>query len=107
MNCFGRVHMESVQDLKWNFWSDNPPTASQRREKILDFITEAHKEYSERLRLGTLQQPDSYKKPLCFVIGGEVVCEKMFACLVGMHNKGRVLKTWVNEVDIFLGLFCV
>ena len=64
----------------------------------------AKKEYSERLSLQLLDHK-SFRNPLCFVIGTNVVCEKFYAACIGMcdDDTGKRLKTWTDEVAKFTG----
>ena len=45
-----------------------------------------------------------YTRPFVFLANGVEMCEKSFVNLLGLaDSNGFKLKTWNNEVDIFLG----
>jgi hypothetical protein len=92
-----------MAEMRHSFWHSNP-NGGERRVKIQQHLAQASKEYSDRLLLNLIPV-DQYKKPLCFIANGQVVCEKVYAQLLGMADsiqKGK-LKTWMDEVDIHLG----
>jgi hypothetical protein len=92
----------SLGRFRSNFWGD-VPNAKDRREKIQNELAKARAEYDKRLAVGSIVLQD-YKTPLVFSVNGNIVCEKAFVNILGIADRlGNKSKTWIDEVDIFLG----
>lgn len=100
--CFLSQTIETVKNFRIQFWGTRP-RASSRREKIQKALHDASVAFQTRLALKQIDAA-KYRRPFVFLVNDEEMCEKSYVNLLGMaDNNGYKLKTWNNEVDIFLG----
>lgn len=84
------------------FWGKRP-RGSARREKIQQALRDASKVFQTRLSLKQIDA-SKYSRPFVFLANDVEMCEKAYVNLLGLaDSNGYKLKTWINEVDIFLG----
>lgn len=78
-----------------------------RRKKIQQALSEASSAFHARLAVKKLNAAE-YTRPFVFLANGVEMCEKSFVNLLGLaDSNGYKLKTWNNEVDIYLGEYMV
>ena len=104
--------LRTIARLRHQFWG-KVPNREERRAKIETLLLEARRQYNERSQRKEID-PSKYSNWLCFVVDGQVVCEKAFVNMLGLaDNRGAVSKVWRDEVRALTGknyfekLFCI
>ena len=101
-DCGTGVDLDTFAEYRQRHWGNNP-NAIERRLKVQNALTEARHNYLVLSSLESLESAD-YPDQFLFKIRGKAVCQKYYANVVGMTTPdGFKNKTWVEEVNIFMG----
>ena len=101
-DCLREFKVKTLAEMRKTFWG-KIPNREQRRVKIENILKRARQDFLRRCGNNEID-PTLHPNQLCFVIDGNIVCEKAYANAIGLADgRGMPTKTWKDELKLLTG----
>jgi hypothetical protein len=98
------MRFKTVKEYRNQFWGKEPSPA-ERRNLMATMIRKARDAYLKKIATENVDSA-AYPNQLLLEANGIEMCEQAFVNMLGLGtSQGYRSSTWINEVDIFNGIF--